>query len=369
MRISVRLSCFFFFSSRRRHTRYWRDWSSDVCSSDLLHQTFAKRAVAHNHGTVEILQRSRKDFGSRRRGAAYQYCNRDVRIQRFAQRFVCVACLFDLPFRRDDGLAAGQKEIDYLHRLIQQSSAIGAQVDYKRSRPLFLQIQKRLFKIFGRIAGEGAQVDIPHIPFHHRSIRYRRSLNSLSHDFEFHRRTSAFLVGALHLQFKARTDLSPQHLAHLGVVFAGEVFSIDLHQDISRFQSGFCCRSALERFGNHRTFQLRIVSNQRPYTSKAAFYHLLQFALVFFREILRIRVEREKHIVDSLPNGFIRIDRIHVEHVQLLHYRIEDIQILSYPEHSVVAAFEAEKGDNGHYSRNSSNDPYIQQFFHIFSLK
>src|SRR3712207_9374486 len=24
-----------FFSSRRRHTRYWRDWSSDVCSSDL----------------------------------------------------------------------------------------------------------------------------------------------------------------------------------------------------------------------------------------------------------------------------------------------------------------------------------------------
>src|SRR5258707_8549950 len=28
----------FFFSSRRRHTRYWRDWSSDVCSSDLLGQ-------------------------------------------------------------------------------------------------------------------------------------------------------------------------------------------------------------------------------------------------------------------------------------------------------------------------------------------
>src|SRR3712207_6912195 len=27
---------FFFFSSRRRHTRYWRDWSSDVCSSDLM---------------------------------------------------------------------------------------------------------------------------------------------------------------------------------------------------------------------------------------------------------------------------------------------------------------------------------------------
>src|SRR4051794_41687493 len=29
-------STFFFFSSRRRHTRWTGDWSSDVCSSDLL---------------------------------------------------------------------------------------------------------------------------------------------------------------------------------------------------------------------------------------------------------------------------------------------------------------------------------------------
>src|SRR3712207_4796034 len=31
----MQVSGVFFFSSRRRHTRYWRDWSSDVCSSDL----------------------------------------------------------------------------------------------------------------------------------------------------------------------------------------------------------------------------------------------------------------------------------------------------------------------------------------------
>src|SRR5690625_7720455 len=29
-------TCLFFISSRRRHTRWPRDWSSDVCSSDLL---------------------------------------------------------------------------------------------------------------------------------------------------------------------------------------------------------------------------------------------------------------------------------------------------------------------------------------------
>src|SRR5699024_4685284 len=32
--------CFFFFSSRRRHTRSKRDWSSDVCSSDLPETPF-----------------------------------------------------------------------------------------------------------------------------------------------------------------------------------------------------------------------------------------------------------------------------------------------------------------------------------------
>src|SRR3712207_6230587 len=34
--MNTQILFFFFFSSRRRHTRYWRDWSSDVCSSDLI---------------------------------------------------------------------------------------------------------------------------------------------------------------------------------------------------------------------------------------------------------------------------------------------------------------------------------------------
>src|SRR5690606_40227984 len=33
--VSAFVLLFFFFSSRRRHTRFSRDWSSDVCSSDL----------------------------------------------------------------------------------------------------------------------------------------------------------------------------------------------------------------------------------------------------------------------------------------------------------------------------------------------
>src|SRR3712207_8580927 len=39
----------FFFSSRRRHTRYWRDWSSDVCSSDLICSMYNKGKLCSRH--------------------------------------------------------------------------------------------------------------------------------------------------------------------------------------------------------------------------------------------------------------------------------------------------------------------------------
>src|SRR5437588_976875 len=35
---------FFFFSSRRRHTRSLCDWSSDVCSSDLIRDAYGQAA-------------------------------------------------------------------------------------------------------------------------------------------------------------------------------------------------------------------------------------------------------------------------------------------------------------------------------------
>src|SRR5207253_8731695 len=47
-----------FFSSRRRHTRWPRDWSSDVCSSDLAavhHEHLASPAAEHVNGQVFVV--------------------------------------------------------------------------------------------------------------------------------------------------------------------------------------------------------------------------------------------------------------------------------------------------------------------------
>src|SRR6266436_9503952 len=46
---------FFFFSSRRRHTRCSRDWSSDVCSSDLNREVGAELGDARVAGSREQL--------------------------------------------------------------------------------------------------------------------------------------------------------------------------------------------------------------------------------------------------------------------------------------------------------------------------
>src|SRR3712207_9543867 len=50
----------FFFSSRRRHTRYWRDWSSDVCSSDLAARLDARACSGRrsNQSTTSRTDRS-----------------------------------------------------------------------------------------------------------------------------------------------------------------------------------------------------------------------------------------------------------------------------------------------------------------------
>src|SRR3989440_2591188 len=57
MLIVILLVLFFFFSSRRRHTRSDRDWSSDVCSSDLDDRLLRAEVVRVVDGRREEVDR------------------------------------------------------------------------------------------------------------------------------------------------------------------------------------------------------------------------------------------------------------------------------------------------------------------------
>src|SRR6266513_3959594 len=59
--------CFFFFSSRRRHTRSKRDWSSDVCSSDLREQQRARGGEGQDQQCEDLAGHPRSSLRSEER--------------------------------------------------------------------------------------------------------------------------------------------------------------------------------------------------------------------------------------------------------------------------------------------------------------
>src|SRR5690606_40393844 len=58
----------FFFSSRRRHTRFSRDWSSDVCSSDLAREL--QQVLVSIHPSSDQLEAAEDEKGIEHVGLA-----------------------------------------------------------------------------------------------------------------------------------------------------------------------------------------------------------------------------------------------------------------------------------------------------------
>src|SRR2546422_9562447 len=87
---------FFFFSSRRRHTRCSRDWSSDVCSSDLGGTPIRdeNRPVGAPSISAEIL-----------RWRAERPCGR-------VHEGLCLECAISALRRRPSGLRLAQKVLE-----------------------------------------------------------------------------------------------------------------------------------------------------------------------------------------------------------------------------------------------------------------
>src|SRR5690606_40105245 len=97
-------SLLFFFSSRRRHTRFSRDWSSDVCSSDLVlgqateaHLGVAELALDHPERVL--------DLGSYLRLGLLDLAFGLVQGTAFAQLLIGTAARRDLPNHFEIGRA------------------------------------------------------------------------------------------------------------------------------------------------------------------------------------------------------------------------------------------------------------------------
>src|SRR5690606_40947218 len=63
----------FYITRRRRHTRFSRDWSPDVCSSDLIFLALDGRVGQHPGGLLERRRGQEALGGQRRLGDAQQH--------------------------------------------------------------------------------------------------------------------------------------------------------------------------------------------------------------------------------------------------------------------------------------------------------
>src|SRR6266508_6028657 len=101
--------CFFFFSSRRRHTRWPRDWSSDVCSSDLRARTGEGQWIDASQSEVGLFISGTTILDWSANGRIWtRYCNRSpykpaaphgVYPCAGDDRWLTIACFMDAEWR------------------------------------------------------------------------------------------------------------------------------------------------------------------------------------------------------------------------------------------------------------------------------
>src|SRR5256885_5741536 len=89
--------CFFFFSSRRRHTRLQGDWSSDVCSSDLWWADVERGALSRvtfdgDHRDPRWMRDGRAIVVASRGRGAFNLFERSVAENRSEERRVGKEC-------------------------------------------------------------------------------------------------------------------------------------------------------------------------------------------------------------------------------------------------------------------------------------
>src|SRR5256885_5485919 len=95
--LSVNPVYFFFFSSRRRHTRLQGDWSSDVCSSDLPDKTGTYHATTSYQGLTDGVTHQYRFYsigidGAGNTEAAHTAPNDVIFLQRSEERRVGKEC-------------------------------------------------------------------------------------------------------------------------------------------------------------------------------------------------------------------------------------------------------------------------------------
>ncbi len=216
---------------------------------------------------------------------------------------------------------------------------------------MFLQIEESTAHRLGGFARKRVQTDIADIIGTHTIIGNLWHLDATTRNLEVHllarRRTQ-------NLQHERCARLTTQVAADIADVLVRHHRIVNLQNDITLLQAYLRRRHPLIRFLNDYPLQLLMIAHQRSDTGILTRQHLLQLLLFLLRIILRIRVQRLQHSIDTHLHHLIGIKGIDIHHVQILIKGIEDIQVLRHLQIVILTLL----CPGAHYGRHTQHYHY-----------
>ena len=226
------------------------------------------------------------------------------------------------PPGREYLLALGDKQIDQLHGLFQNTATVTPQVEYKRGNTLSFQLlQGPLYLIGGRI-GETAQIDVSHTVTHHAIIRHGRYLYLFTGKFKGKCTLDTRTLDS-HLQLGIGRAFQP--LAHGSTLPTRYRIIVDHDNLVAGSQTGQLGRHTLIGFRN--IDRLVTLHDQGAYTGILPGSREEEIIFLFLGNIFGVRVQPGQHRIHPVVDSLLGIDGIDIKQVQLLEQRVEYIEV------------------------------------------
>ena len=121
-------------------------------------------------------------------------------------------------------------------------------------------------------------------------------------------------------------------LAHEADSLVGHHRVVDAQDYIALLQTHLGGRHVLIGLVNHDTIQLLVLADEGADAGILAREHHPEILRLVLSIILRIRVQVPQHRRDAPADGLLRIQRVHVQQLQVLIQLVEDVQMLGHFE-------------------------------------
>ena len=275
----------------------------------VLHEALAVAALAHDDGTVEVLQAAAHNLAGRRRAAVDEHRQWYLGVFRLQAGVALGVFRRHLAFGLDHQGAARYPDIHYVDGLVHQAAAVAAQVEHHPAHVglLFLQAYEGIAHVFGGVGRKFVELDVAVVVLlaHEAVVGYVGQLYLAA----LHRAVE-LAAGAFEAQHHVGAGLATHGRAHVGGLFAHGALSVDGHDAVARLDAGLGGRQPFVGLADvHRVAALHYHGAHAAVLPQQLQLHVFHLAL---GEVVGVGVERSQHGVDGHLDGLAGVYVVHI---------------------------------------------------------